>query len=77
MTLYQLIPSDLHGSFFFKVIQSILRRNINQIYNDLIKYSVFLDLRIEENFKWADLLNKNLRKCHEKLENNKRSVKLE
>ncbi|CDW85628.1 UNKNOWN [Stylonychia lemnae] len=69
MSLNQLLPHTLHGTYFYKMVQQILRsadiQNIHSLSS--IKQCLFLALFIDGNITWAERLNKSLRKCQEKL----------
>lgn len=74
MTLFQIIPQELHGTLFFKVIQTLCKKmgsvsDMTHI-NEKIKVALFMMLRIEGNEAKTCLgsrLNKQLLKCYEKI----------
>ncbi len=47
MTIYQLVPLDLQGTFFFKVVQLIMREIQDQMEVKRFKYVLFMFLHVE------------------------------
>jgi len=77
MSLYQVIPQELHGSFFFKTIQNLLKVDGKHFENAHIRQCIFMALHVEQNFKWASKLNSSIRKCHEKINSVNSDVSME
>ena len=68
MTIYQLIPHDLHNSFFFKVVQRIMRElpeDLQEI--KLFKYGMFMILHVESSVSFAHSFNEKMIEVHEDL----------
>lgn len=68
MTLFTLIPHDLHGSYVFKVLKTLLSKIKNASDSNLVKSSIFMTIYVEQNAKWLSKLNNQMRKCYEKFE---------
>lgn len=77
MTLYQLVPQELHGTFFFKCIQSLLKVDLKKFDNNQIRSCIFMALHVEQNLHWAEKFSSVMRKCQEKLDGLKREVQQE
>ena len=75
LTLFQIIPQDFHSTLFFKSFHSFLRatKEDQKAVNERVKAALFMLFHIEGNSKWAMKFNKQLVKCHEKIESNVRS----
>ena len=70
MTIFQLVPAYLHGTFFFKVIQGILKQlpstDLEAI--KLFKHAIFMILHVETStLDFSSKLNEHLRDIHEEL----------
>lgn len=81
MTLFQIIPQELQGTLFFKVIQNLCKKmgsvsDMTHI-NEKIKVALFMMLRVEGNEAKTCLgsrLNKQLLKCYEKIQNTTQTI---
>lgn len=69
MTLFQIIPADLHDSFFFKVMQSIMKQMHNKEEIRRFKYGLFMILHVETRVNLASKFNTNMRDSIEELGN--------
>lgn len=69
MTIYQVVPADLQGTFFFKIVQKIMRElpaaNKDEI--RMFKYGLFMLLHVETQASFAHTLNENMRDIMEEL----------
>jgi hypothetical protein len=66
LTIYQIIPQDLHGTFFFKIMQNLMRCEVGQLLTKTkLKSLLFMTMNIEQSHEWAWRLNKELMKCYE------------
>jgi hypothetical protein len=69
MTVFQLVPSHLQGTYFFKVIQRLLQSITDPSASKVFKYALFNILHIETNStKFAATLNNEMRDIHEELQ---------
>lgn len=62
LNLHNIVPPTLHGTYSFKVFQGLIKSN--QIYSPTsIKAAIFGD----SDAKWMRKVNSQMRKCYEKL----------
>ena len=47
MTIYHLVPLDLQGTFFFKIVQLIMREIQDPMEVKRFKYALFMFLHVE------------------------------
>jgi hypothetical protein len=67
MTIYQIVPADLHGSFFFKIVQKILKDMQGKDDIKKFKYGLFMLLHVESQANFAHLFNEKQRDLMEEL----------
>lgn len=69
MTIYQVVPVDLQGTLFFKIVQKIMREIPSENKEGLrkFKYGLFMLLHVESQASFAHTLNDNIRDSMEEL----------
>ena len=65
MTIYQLVPLDLQGTFFFKVVQLIMREIQDQMEVKRFKYVLFMFLHVESQSRFTHKFNDGMLQVHE------------
>jgi hypothetical protein len=74
LTLFQIVPPELHSTYFFKVFQNLTKsaKIASHYTTEKIKAVLFMVFHIEGNSRWAHKFNNQMLKCHEKIENYQR-----
>lgn len=69
MTIYQVVPADLQGTFFFKIVQKIMKElpSTNKDEIRMFKYGLFMLLHVETQASFAHTLNEKMRVTMEEL----------
>lgn len=66
MSIFQLIPYDLHHSFFFRMI-AVVMKSLGSEELKLFKYALFMILHVESTHAFAHDLNEQMIDIHEGL----------
>jgi len=69
MTIYQVVPADLQGTFFFKIVQKIMKELPSTSKDEIrmFKYGLFMLLHVETQASFAHTLNEKMRDTMEEL----------
>ena len=67
LSLYQLMPTELHQSFAFKAFQNLMNQELGQVLTrNKIRHLLFMTISIEQNTKWVHRLNSEMTECYKK-----------
>jgi hypothetical protein len=66
------VPDTLHGTFSFKVLQNVIKRN-NICPSQSVKACMFETFYVDSNSRWMSKVNSQMRKCHQAFSPSQRS----